>query len=191
MKKIFVLCSAILLAGCFSASSLWADNPAKMQISATLEKSTLEVSVDEDLNFGTIIPQPNSKIRIKIDATGGAATDATVETGNAAVTNAQSGKLIVNSGIDAEVTLTYAVDDDKNPGSTGDADQLEGETTNTRHLAMKATDVKNNSTPSPVTVKAGEDTEIHIGGVLAIPKIDNDEFYQTYSGKVTITVAYK
>ncbi len=180
MKKFFVICTTILLAGCFYASSLWAID-ATLKAEATVKKGTIKVTSEEDLEFGEIIPKPSEKVQILVDASAGAATEATLKTGKATLKgNAHSGLVKVTSPIACELSITYSV------GS-----QQVQESSNSNTLALTNANVEKYSTKSPLTVQANTETDIHIGGLLTIPNnLAANGFDQDYTGQITVGVDY-
>ncbi len=185
MKKSFLsFCAAILLTGCFYSSGLWAA-PINVTLDAnvTVTKATLNVSAEEDLEFGEIIPKPGEEVQILVNAKEGAATEASLKKGHATLTgNAHSGLVKVTSPIACQLSITYAVAGNQ---------ITESGSSNNRTLELQSDDVAKYSTKSPLTVQADTETDIHIGGLLTIPdNLQDDGFDEAYTGTITVSVDY-
>ncbi len=174
----------IFVTGCFSASLLWAANPEKLKVSVTLQAATIDLEADEELSFGTLVPEAGKKAKVVLDASAGPATQITLTKGKVAVIEeAQSGLLTVESDVEAELKIAYTVND--TPGGTGNDDELKC-ASNDKPLVLTGKNVKKYST-STLAVKPNEEAQIHVGGLLEIPE---DVNLEEYSGEIEVTVSY-
>ncbi len=181
-SKILVCSMTIFVAGCFSMSLLWAANTANLNVSVELKDATIDVEAEEELSFGTLVPESNKKAKVVLDASAGPATQITVTKGKVAVVDeAQSGLLTVESDIDAELKIEYEV-----KGKNASAPNTLDNSSDAEVLTLKGGDIEDYSTKT-LTVQAGQEAEIHVGGLLEIPETATNH---TYEGIITVTAKY-
>ncbi len=183
-KNILLVC--FFLVTTFWSTSVLAAETITIPARATLKDSTITLTNDKDLEFGTIAVIPNSAANILIDASAGAAT-AEVQSGTATLSGtSHSGLIKVTSPVTTQLSIGYTIAD-----ADGTADKLKSTGAGTHKLDLTAASITTYSTPSGLSVTGGTETEIHIGGLLNIPTgLNNADFNQTYEGTVTITVDY-
>ncbi len=182
MKKMCIIFGTILITGCFFASSLWAADHTDLNVSVELKAATIDVVAEEELSFGALVPESDKKAKVVLDASAGPATQITVTKGKVAVIDeAQSGLLTVESDIDAELEIKYTVKGKTN----SQPDELDN-TADAQTITFKGKDIEDYSTKK-LTVQAGQEAEIHVGGLLEIPETFTNHVYE---GIITVTAKY-
>jgi hypothetical protein len=151
---------------CFAATT----QTLSLNATATIEAASLNASIQNDLNFGTIIVS-NQQSEVTINASAGSATPV-VTSGSASVTGGGSGLIHVTTNLDSNITITY-------PASVT-ITETGGDTMTINSIAV-------NSTPSPLNAVSGTPNELHVGGMLTVDSLQTAE---TYTGTVSITVSY-
>ncbi|MGE4518950.1 MAG: DUF4402 domain-containing protein [Desulfobacteraceae bacterium] len=152
---------------CFAATT----QTLSLNATATIEAASLNASIQNDLNFGTIIVS-NQQSEVTIDASAGSATPV-VTSGSASVTGGGSGLIHVTTNLDSNITITY-------PPSVTITDTGGVNTMTINSIAV-------NSTPSPLNAVSGTPNELHVGGMLTVDSLQTAD---TYTGTVSITVSY-
>ena len=160
-----------------------------VDVGATVAVATITITSPSDLNFGSIIAGSTGNVStVTIDCSGGSAAVATV-TGPALVTGSSSGKVTVESNIDANVTVAYSLTS-ANTGSDVDKIGISGQSA-TIYTSMDVANImamsSNKDSGNKMTLVAATPRDLHIGGVLTVP---GNQAAGYYEGTLVVEITY-